>query len=163
TAYQRLTRPNRLAGWVPKPGGGMRWLNPRRLGQPDILASDLIPPDVLDTGSWGTAQPTSTGTIVDATGATVPAPAWVVPTDIPPPISMVYQPSPPPKILTNLQPTLPLVSAQTLLAAAALPNAPAVVKQAAAQLPPTSTSSFTSLLTGSAIAGIPNYVWLVVV
>jgi hypothetical protein len=161
TAYQRLTRPGRLAGWIQKRGGGMRWVNPRRLGQPDISA-DLIPADVLASGSWGNAPATTT----DATGATIPAPAWPVPTDIPPPVSIVNQPLPIPKILANLQPTLPYVTANTLLAAAALPKAPDVVKQAAAQLPASATSgtgSLTSLLTGSAIAGIPNYVWLIFV
>jgi hypothetical protein len=146
----------------------MRWVNPRRLGQPDINPSDLIPGDVMAKGSWGNAPLTTQ----DATGATIPAPAWAVPTDIPPPISIVNQPLPIPKILANLQPTLPVVTAAVLQQAAAIPGTysassitspPQVVKQAAAQLPASTSSSFTSLLTGSAIAGIPNYVWLVVV
>lgn len=191
TAYQRLTRPDRLAGlgstftpkpvylprpipikakqiflprppkpmsgWVPKPGGGMMWVhNPRPLG-------DALPDDINDDFAPGPGMPGSSpswsggsGVMVPtATGGSAPAPAWVVPTDIPPPVSTVFQPSPIPPVLQNLQPTLPTVSAQTLLAAAALPNAPAVVKQAAAQL--SSSGSATSWFTQSMISGIPNY------
>ena len=159
TAYQRLTRPDRLAGlrgWVPRRGGGMTWVHNRRpLGDITDFA------DTFDPGSLINApvpQPPSSGTITDAQGNQIPAPAWVVPSDLPPsPIGIITQPAPPPRILENLQPTLPVVSAQTLLAAAALPNAPAVVKQAAAQLPPGAGSSLSSIFTGSAIAGIPNY------
>jgi hypothetical protein len=162
TAYQRLTRPNRLAGlggWQRKKGGGVQWVRTTlgRLGQPDIIASDLIPPDVLASGSWSGGSSTVT---TDAQGNVIPTPAWVVPNDLPPnPIGIVTQPAPPPRILANIQPTLPYVTAQTLLAAAQLPNAPAVVKQAAAQLPAStvSASSLGSFFSGSAIAGIPNY------
>jgi hypothetical protein len=154
TAYQRLTRPGRLAGlgrWVPAKRGGMQWVNPQRLGA-DISDITSIDPSLLMAGSdWS-------GTITDAQGNQIPAPAWVVPSDLPPnPIGIITQPAPPPKIIENLQPTLPVVSAQTLLAAAALPNAPTVVKQAAAQLPQGAASSASSIFTGSAIAGIPNY------
>ena len=178
TAYQRLTRPDRLTGlgliqakppylprptpilpkppylprpkgtlrgWVPKPGGGMRWVS---LGDTTDISID---PLSLFSDA-GTPAP-SGGTIVDAQGNIIPAPAWVVPSDIPPPISTITTPSPIPSILQNLQPTLPVVTAQTLLAAAALPNAPAVVKQAAAQLPATSWFS-------QSTAGIPNYLIL---
>lgn len=53
---------------------------------------------------------------------------------------------------------LPGVSSSTLIAAAALPNAPAVVKQAAAQYQAANPAS--SFLSGSMIAGIPNYLLL---
>lgn len=52
---------------------------------------------------------------------------------------------------------LPSVSPSTLLAAAALPNAPAVVKQAAAAY--SASSPVSSFLSGS-IAGIPTYMLL---
>ncbi|MGH9501654.1 MAG: hypothetical protein ACRD20_02255 [Terriglobales bacterium] len=50
---------------------------------------------------------------------------------------------------------LPSVSPSTLLAAANLPNAPAVVKQAAAQY--SAANPVTSWFSGSMLAGIPNY------
>lgn len=62
--------------------------------------------------------------------------------------------------MINFSPAIPTVTAQTLIAAAALPNAPTNVKAAAAQLAASgagATSSISSIFTGSAIAGIPNY------
>jgi hypothetical protein len=53
----------------------------------------------------------------------------------------------------NSSPIAPGVSASTLLAAAALPNAPAAVKQAAAQY--TAANPASSFLSGTT-AGIPN-------
>jgi hypothetical protein len=61
-------------------------------------------------------------------------------------------------LFANAPVPLPGVSAATLLQAASLPNAPAVVKQAAAQY--TAANPASTFLSGSAIAGIPNYLLL---
>ncbi len=54
--------------------------------------------------------------------------------------------------------SLPAVSPNTLLAAANLPNAPAVVKQAAAQY--SAANPISSWIQGSSIKGVPNYLLL---
>lgn len=155
TAYQRLTKPRRLAGlgnWV-FTGSGMKW-------QPRLGDSSLDTQGLIDDSSWldnppeiGAPQPAQTPLVV--------APSYVPAPDISTVIAS-QQPSKIPSSLINFQPTLPTVTAQTLIAAAALPNAPANVKAAAAQVSSSSAglSSFSSLFTGQMISGIPNYVFI---
>lgn len=81
-----------------------------------------------------------------------------VATDIPPSFFDLFGTSAP---TVNFDPgslspiSLPSVSPSTLLAAAALPNAPGVVRQAAAQY--SAANPIASWFSGSMIAGIPNY------
>lgn len=79
----------------------------------------------------------------------------VVSTDIPPSISDIFSSFPSMPSFGPTSTPLPGVSASTLLAAAALPNAPAVVKQAAAQY--SAANPLSSWFSGQMIAGIPNY------
>ena len=149
-AYQRWTHPQRLAGlgsWVSKSGGGMRW-------QPRLGDTALETQDAFDESSWLTSAPP---------GPTGQVPLQVVPSYVPPPdISAIIAQQTPSKIpssLINFSPAIPTVTAQTLIAAAQLPNAPANVKAAAAQVSAggLGASSLGSIFTGSAIGGIPNY------
>lgn len=139
TAYQRITRPQFLAGWTLNKQGRPVWKGLRGLGA-----------DIYDPVS-GTYVPDD---------STSPDPI-IVQTDPVPPSPLSIPSGPLPAIISNYKPALPTVTPQTLLAAAALPNAPAIVKQAAAQLPPGSASMFpgfsTAWFTQSMIAGIPNW------
>lgn len=76
-----------------------------------------------------------------------------VTTDIPPDPADIFGLSIPYVGPTSV--ALPSVSSSTLLAAAALPNAPAIVKQAAAQY--SAANPFSSWFNQQMIAGIPNY------
>lgn len=141
TAYQRLTRPNSLAGWV-FTGKKMVWR-----GGP--LGDAILPPDYSDSSGGGGG---------DSGGGWVVPPSYVTPPD---PLTISQQQrSPLPPIFTNQPVVLPSVTAQTLIAAAQLPNAPAIVKQAAAQLPP-SPAGVSGLnmgwFTQQMISGIPNW------
>lgn len=78
-----------------------------------------------------------------------------VSTDIPPSFFDLFGTSAPTVSFAPDPISLPGVSPSTLLAAAALPNAPAVVKQAAAQY--SAANPISSWFSGSMIAGIPNY------
>lgn len=124
TAYQRMTRPNSLAGWV-FDGRKMVWRG-------GALGDDVL----------------------------TPPPSYVTP---PNPLTIAQsQPSPLPSVTaitpSEMQAMIPAVTAQTLLAAAQLPNAPTIVQQAAAQLPPQQAGfDITSWFTGQTISGIPNY------
>lgn len=93
---------------------------------------------------------------VYATGPNVGQPATGMPvtTDIPPDISDIFSFP----VLNYGGPSstpLPAVSPSTLLAAASLPNAPSIVKQAAAQY--SAGNPISSWFSGSMIAGVPNY------
>lgn len=94
---------------------------------------------------------------VYATGPNAGQPATGMPvtTDIPPDFSDIFSF---PVAAYGAAPSsvaLPAVSPSTLLAAASLPNAPAVVKQAAAQY--SAANPVSSWFSGSMISGIPNY------
>jgi hypothetical protein len=146
TAYQRLVSPRRLAGlgkWVFS-GNGMAW-------QPG-MGDDSTDAPAWDP-SWLDAPSPQTPIVVPP--SYVPAPD----------ISTIMASQPPakqPAWLTNWinTPVLPTVTAQTLIAAAQLPNAPTNVKAAAAQVQASGAgvSSLGSLFTGQMISGIPNYV-----
>jgi hypothetical protein len=124
TSYQRITRPNSLAGWV-RSGNRMVW---QRSGLGD-------------------------GVITPASYETPPDPFTIA----------QQQPSKAVDLTKWFPPVVPAVTPDFLLRAASLPNAPAVVKQAAAQLPPQQASmgaGITDWLTAEMISGIPNYALL---
>lgn len=144
TAYQRMKRPNSLAGWV-FTGEKMVW---RGMG-------DAILPDPMSPDAWYGSDQGGSGS--DGGSGWVVPPAYVTPPD---PLTIAVNKTPLPPIVYQSSPVLPSVTAQTLFAAAQLPNAPAVVKQAAAQLP-ASAASVGGLnmgwFTQQSISGIPNY------
>lgn len=76
------------------------------------------------------------------------------------------QPTKLPSSLLTYNPVIPTVSVETLLAAAQLPNAPTIVKQAAAKLQSTPALAASvgagtgSWFTEQMISGIPNYLLL---
>jgi hypothetical protein len=103
---------------------------------------------------------------VFATGpnAGMPATGMPVASDVPPDPMSIAQiadqiNAPAPTFVSpQYQAPLPTVSPSTLLAAAALPGAPSVVQQAAAQY--SSANPIMAWFQGSMIGGIPNY-WLI--
>lgn len=103
---------------------------------------------------------------VFATGpnAGMPATGYPISSDAPPDPMSISQiadqinSAPPTFVSPMYQAPLPTVSPSTLLAAAALPGAPAVVQQAAAQY--SAANPFTAWFSGSMIGGIPNYILL---
>lgn len=142
TAYQRMTQPNSLAGWV-FTGKKMVWR-----GGP--LGDAILPVDYSDPtgGAWAGDGGNGGGWTVPESYVTPPNPLTIAP------------PTPLPPIIAKPPVVLPSVTAQTLFAAAQLPNAPAIVKQAAAQLPASQASTLgfdTSWFTAQMISGVPNY------
>jgi hypothetical protein len=156
TAYQRLTRPDRLAGWE-RTSRGMQWR-----GMSGVRLGSYIYTGPMPAVKKGQRAPTliASGTLGDlplyaqpATDASYDNYLEDDPVAAPDPLT-ISPARKPPTWLTSFQAQLPLVSASALLQAAQLPNAPGIVRQAAAQLPAQ------SWFTQSMIGGIPNYLLL---
>ncbi len=84
-----------------------------------------------------------------------------VSTDIPPSFVDIFGTAAPTVSFAPAPTPLPLVSPNTLLAAAKLPSAPAVVQQAATQY--SAANPISAWIQGSSFAGIPNYLLLAAV
>lgn len=158
TAYQRIMRPNSLAGWV-KSGNRMVW-KPSGLGsfrRRGGMGDDSLLVDNFDNGD----MPGAGGSWVPGAQTPItPPPSYITPPD---PFTIAAgQPSKPVDLTKWFPPVLPApVTPQFLLQAAALPNAPASVKAAvpaaqAALAQQASTFDF-GWLTQQMISGIPNY------